>query len=75
MRPTEPGWHWYWRNGGPPEAVHVVFDMQFRLDEHDIPTCMRGLVLKRAGSDYYEWLDDVPGQFVGPLVPPERPKE
>jgi len=64
MRPTEPGWYWYWDDSGVPQVFDLHWGRELRGDpEADLyDDCRQPLSIYR-------------GQFAGPLVPPERPKE
>ena len=61
MRPTEPGWYWYWASPmSTPEIVRV----------YGIPDG----TLCFGGGLPLSWLCVDGCVFLGPLVPPERPK-
>ena len=65
MRPAEPGFYWHWWPG-PDEPQVVELLKMHGKDALQVAWCG-----SEDGEDVSEWS----GQFLGPLVPPERPKD
>lgn len=67
MRPTEPGWYWYFYDLAIEGTPSVEVIKVYQESDGRLFVCY-------SGTECDDLLSDLPGTFLGPLVPPERPK-